>query len=636
MLVCPAYQGCLTANFTQRHRKDHVANQIPVKEALVRVPIQTLSIRITAILSLTLFALLSAVPSWTQSTNTGTVSGTVTDQSNAVVNGATVTLTDTATKTSRSANTNEAGRYIFVDVTPSTYDVSIAKQGFSTSKTQTVVRVGTVTTANMSLKVGGSNVVVEVTAAGTDLQTMNATIGNTVTSAALENLPTLGRDTSSFITLQPGVSPDGSAAGTVVDQTAFTLDGGSNSNDMDGSSGVYNPNFGDDPAGGLFSNKNNAISGGSAGINGGQPSGVMPTPVDSVEEFKVATTNQTADFNNSSGMEVSIVTKRGTSAWHGTAYEYYLDNNFSANTWENNQSTPKTPAPNWHRSWFGGSVGGPILPKEILGGKTFVFFNYQGARWPNSETITKLVPSADMRNGILHDPDTGQIYNLNTLDPRGIGINSFSQQLWNKYMPLPTPGAGCAALTGDSFCDGVNTLAFRANMAIPQNDNFGVARLDHDFGQKWHLMSSYRYYHLKRATDDQIDIGGFFQGDKLGTPVSLTNRPQVPWFLVVGLTTNISSNVTNDFHYSFLRNWWQWGSAGDPPQFSNLGAALEPFGEKRNDVAAPYNVNTQQTRTRFWNGRDNLFRDDVEHAERQPPVPVWWPVPAQLELPPAY
>ncbi len=558
-----------------------------------------------------------ALPMWAQSTNSGTVAGTVSDQSGAVVNGASVTLTDTATKTSRAVTTNDAGRYIFVDANPGAYEITVGKQGFSTSKTQITVQVGAATTANLILRVGASNVVVEVTAGGTELQTLNSTIGNTVTGRALENLPTLGRDASSFVTMQPGVSPDGSAAGTVVDQTAFMLDGGINSNDMDGSSGVYNPNFGDDPAGGLFSNKNNPISGINAGINGGQPSGVMPTPVDSVEEFKVATSNQTADFNNSSGMEVQIVTKRGTNAWHGTGYEYYLDNNFSANTWENNQAVPKTPVPNWHRSWFGGAFGGPIIPKEILGGKTFFFFNYQGARWPNSETITKLVPSADMRNGILHDPaNPSTTYNLNTLDPRmmggkPIGMNSFTQQLWSKYMPPPTAGLGCGVLNGDTFCDGVNTLAFQSNLAIPQNDNFAVVRLDHDFGQKWHFMSSYRYYHLTRATDDQIDIGGFFPGDKLGTPASLTNRPQVPWFLVFGLTTNISEHITNDFHYNFLRNWWQWGSHGDPAQFSSLGAALEPFGEKRNDVAAPYNVNTQQTRTRFWDGKDHFFRDDV-------------------------
>jgi hypothetical protein len=330
-----------------------------------------------------------------------------------------------------------------------------------------------------------------------------------------------------------------------------------------------------------------------------------------VEEFKVSTSNQNADFNNSSGMQVSIVTKRGTNAWHGTAYEYYLDNNFSGNTWENNQSG--TPKPNWHRSWFGGAAGGPLIPFDILGGKTYIFANYQGTRWPQSQTLDRLVPSADMRNGILHDPaNLATTYNLNTLDPRVIGINTFVQQMWNKYMPLPTPGGGCSSF--GSVCDGVNTSVYRANLSIPQNDNFGVVRLDHDFGSKWHFMTSYRYYHLTRATHDQVDIGGFFPGDSLGIPASLTNRPQIPWYLVAGLTTNVTSNVTNDFRYSFLRNYWTWGSAGDPAQFSQLGAALEPFGETSpggRGTLAPYNVNTQQTRSRFWDGKDHFIRDDV-------------------------
>ena len=555
--------------------------------------------------------LICIVPALAQSTNTGTVGGLVTDASGAYVANATITLTDTSTSSVRTSTTNDSGRYTIVNVKPGVYDVKVNKQGFAQTKSTVKVEVGQALTLNFDLKVGAASEIVEVTTSNVELQTLNSTLGNTVSGDALQNLPTLGRDTSSFVTMQAGVSPDGSAAGTVVDQTVFTLDGGNNSNDMDGSSGVYNPNFGDDPAGGLFSNQNNPISGASAGINGGQPSGVMPTPVDSVEEFKVATTNQTADVNNSSGMQVAIVTKRGTNTWHGTAYEYYLDNNFSANTWENKQSDPVTPVPNWHRNWFGGAVGGPIIPFNVLGGKTYAFFNYQGARWPNSETIFKLVPSADMRQGILHDlSDPSVTYNLNTLDPRGIGINSYVQQLWTKYMPAANAG-GCGQLTGNGYCDGVNTLAFTANLPIPQNDNFGVVRVDHDFGQNWHLTSSYRYYHLTRATHDQVDIGGFFPGDTLGQPASLTNRPQVPWYLVVGLTTTINPHITNDFHYSYLRNWWQWGSSGDPAQFSDLGAAIEPFGETRNNVLAPYNINTQQTRTRFWNGRDHFFRDDV-------------------------
>jgi len=102
-------------------------------------------------------------------------------------------------------------------------------------------------------------------------------------------------------------------------------------------------------------------------------------------------------------------------------------------------------------------------------------------------------------------------------DPRSLGINPLVQQMWNKYMPLSNE-SGC----GLGVCDGLNVQGYLGNVAIPQNDNFGVARLDHDFGSRWHFMSSYRYYHLTRATTDQVDIGGFFPGNALGTPASLT------------------------------------------------------------------------------------------------------------------
>ena len=567
---------------------------------------------VSGLLVLCLGLVISPIHAWAQTTSAGTVVGVVTDPSGAVVPNATVTMTDKATSAKRTTMTNQTGAYVFVNVPPGTYDITINQPGFAEARIPNrVVEVGNQLTLNVSLKVGSATQVVEVSVTGTELQTLNSTVGNTVNSLTLQSLPSLGRDVSSFVTLQPGVSPDGSVAGTVVDQSVFMLDGGNNSNDMDGSGGVYNPSFGDDPTGGLMSNPLNQLSGAINGIAGNQPSGVMPTPVDSVEEFKVATANQTADFNNSSGMQVSIVTKRGSNAWHGTAYEYYLDNTMSGNTWQNNGSG--TPVPDWHRSWFGGAVGGPIIPKDVLGGKTYIFVNYQGTRFPYSETFDRLVPSTDMRNGILHDLSNPSItYNLNTLDPRGIGINSFVKQLWNKMPGGNVASTPCGPFTGDGICDGVNTVDFRANLALPQSDNFGVMRIDHDFGSKWHFMSSYRYYHLQRATDDQVNIGSLL-GGTVGTPTSLTNRPQVPWYLVLGMTTNISSHVTNDFRYSFLRNWWQWGSAGDPAQFSTLGAALEPFGETTGgkETLAPYNVNTQQTRTRFWDGKDHFFRDDV-------------------------
>jgi carboxypeptidase family protein len=567
-----------------------------------------------AICLLCLFVLLSicSVATMGQAANTGTIAGTVTDPTGAAVVGATVTISDPLTGNSRTTLSNEAGRYIFANVEPAKYNVTINKSGFRQAKfTGQVVTVGSALTLNAALELGSTTEVVEVTASGADLQSLNATVGNTVAGDLLQSMPTIGRDSSTFVTLQPGVSPDGSVAGAVVDQSTFLLDGGQNTNDMDGSMQVYTPSFAGDPTGGIVANS-----------IGGAPTGVMPTPLDSIEEFKVNTANQTADFNSSAGAQVQVVTKRGTNTWHGTVYEYYFDNNFNANTWDNNASG--TPLPSYHYNRAGASGGGPIIPKSILGGKTYFFANFEGFWWPNSTTVERVVPTATMRAGIL--TFGGVQYNLNNgtncgpsgtaaCDPRGIGINSLVQQMWNKYMPMPNEtgsgGGGCGGFAGSTRCDGLNEQGFKANASSPYTSYFGVTRLDHDFGAKWHFNSSYRYYKLTRHSTSQTDIGGFFPGDTLGTPAILGLRPQQPWYLVAGVTTNITPNTTNDFHASYLRNFWSWADPGGVPQFPQLGGALEPFGEFSTSVLAPYNVNTQSVRTRFWDGQDKFFRDDL-------------------------
>src|SRR5579859_2531120 len=339
-----------------------------------------MSTKRVALLLAALFCLFAVTPSslFGHAVNSGTVAGTVTDPSGGAVVGATVTLTDTSTSIPRTATTNESGRYFFANVPPGTYNVSVNKTGFRVSKLiNQVVNVGASLTLNVVMELGSVAETVEVTVTtGAELQTLNATVGNTVSGDTLQSLPSIGRDTGSFVTLQPGVSPDGSVAGAVVDQSSFMLDGGQNTNDMDGSMQVYTPSFGGDPTGIV-----------SKSI-GGAPTGVMPTPIDSVEEFKVNTANQTADFNSSAGAQVQVVTRRGTNSWHGTAYEYYFDNNFNANSWDNNNSGTKLPSYHYNRAGLSG--GGPIIPKNILGGKTYFFANYYGFWSPNSTTGTWL------------------------------------------------------------------------------------------------------------------------------------------------------------------------------------------------------------------------------------------------------
>src|SRR5262249_5737742 len=158
-------------------------------------------------------------------------------------------------------------------VPPGTYDISVSKQGFSSAKLSAQkIEVGLVLTANLSLQVGATSTTVEVTAsAGAELQVMNATVGSTISGDALLNLPNLARDAAALSVLQVGVSPTGNVAGAASDQNVYQLDGGNNSDDMSGTASTYVPS--------------NGYAG--SGASGGTPSGVVPTPVESIEEFKV-------------------------------------------------------------------------------------------------------------------------------------------------------------------------------------------------------------------------------------------------------------------------------------------------------------------------------------------------------------
>lgn len=553
-----------------------------------------------------------SVSAWGQSATSGTVQGQVTDQQGAAVSGADVKLTDRTTNTELTTHSNTDGRYLFVNVQPSKYDVTFTMHGFSTRKVDNQdVQVGEVLNVNAVLEIGQISSVVEVTTApGAELQTVNATVGTTVTGSSLTYLPIFGSDSSSLALLQPGVTPDGAVAGAMYDQNTFQLDGGNNSNDMDGSMRDYTGSYG-----------HNSFAGA-----GNPPSGVLPTPPDTVEEFKVNTAGQTADFNGSSGAQVQMITKRGSNAFHGTAYWYYHSSDIGgANTWDDNH-TPSgnlgyTPIPIAHDNRYGGTVGGPMLP-PLLGGKTYFFFGYEGFNFPQSEIITRQVPTDTLRAGVIqiNEGGTWVPYNLNpyavtvngttyqpatcnagACDPRGIGMNRIVQTLWNQYMPEPNNfNAG----------DAHNIAGFQGQVSLPTTSKFLVGRVDHDFGEKWRFFASYRYYALATLTTNQIDIGGALSGDKLGVPTSRAPRPQKPDFLVGGLTTTINATTTNDFRVNYTRIWWQWATSAAPPQLPGLGGALEIGGETANALI-PYNVNNQNVRQRFWDGHDTLFKDDV-------------------------
>ena len=264
------------------------------------------------------------------------------------------------------------------------------------------------------------------------------------------------------------------------------------------------------------------------------------------------------------------------------------------------------------------------MPFKFLGGKWYVFGNYEGFRYPQSTEFTHLTPTATLRAGVVEEKDLAGnpiYYNLNPTavtvggttylpalcggspcDPRGLGLNSDVSTLWSKYMP-----AGNYTNAGDHF----NTTGYRADLSIPQTSNFGVVRIDHDFGEKWHFNGTYHYYKNVPATTSQVDIGGALPGDTFGVPTAKSIRPVVPSLMSAGMTTNISSNVTNDFHFNYLRNFWQWTDQTPIPQLPGLGGALEIGGESATGSLIPFNVNSQSTRQRFWDGHDQTWRDDI-------------------------
>src|SRR5579883_392726 len=301
----------------------------------------------------------------------GNVTGTVTDPSGAAVPDATVTLIDLATHTELSTQTNSDGLYVFHNVNVGTYDLTVTKNGFATSRvTGQQVTTGTTLTLNVTLQIGSTSTVVQVTeVAGAELQTENATMGSSIGGSAILQLPTINRDASSLLFFQPTAAPtfngaednitSGNIAGATADQNTYLLDGGYNTSDLDGDNATY------------------------INHNG---TGVMPTPAESVEEFRVNTNNMTSDFGVSQGGEVMVTTKRGTDAFHGAAYDFFQGDWLNSNDWYNNFNG--IPKPKAHFNRFGGALGGPLTP-NFLGGKTYFYTNYEGERYPRSGPLRR-------------------------------------------------------------------------------------------------------------------------------------------------------------------------------------------------------------------------------------------------------
>ena len=524
----------------------------------------------------------------------GGVTGTITDKTGAVVVNAEISLKDLATNRTLTAKSDEKGQYIVLRVPPGHYKMTVTAMNFSASVIPDLeINVGKTILTNITLQVGAVTEVVQVEASGAELQTVDASVGNVVSAQQLVSMPNLNRDATTLILFQPGAAPAPSPtadentgsqiAGARSDQNTFMVDGGDATSNTDANS-AYSNNF------------------------YATPRAAIPTPVESLEEFRVVTNNNAVGLGRSAGAEVQMVTKRGTNSWHGALYDYMIQDETNSTAWQLKHDGIKNPE--WRDSRFGARLGGPVIKD-----KTFFFAHWESRHFLQGTTsnATRWTAKPSILNGLLgyksktapggvkyinpatQDCEGRPAAPPNTCDPLGLGLNPVIANIWNQ-MPRPNTGTGG---------DGVNFLNFTGAGSVYTNEEFGVFRLDHQISQKWHAMASYRYGVTDQSTSNQLTFS------PSGQLTADAQRPMQPRYLVFGLTGQLTNNITNDLHLDYLRHFWQWGTHGAQPQVAGLGGAMQLVNESVSGGVVPTNVDTQQARQRNWNGKDWNLIDNV-------------------------
>jgi hypothetical protein len=387
---------------------------------------------------------------------TGTISGTVTDSTGAVISTGTITVKSTTTGAVRTASTSPSGLYSVPDLQPGTYEVTIQAAGFAIYKGKVEVTVGAAVAFNAALKVGGVAEVVEVTAGEsevTKVNTENQTLSTTITAREVVDLPSLTRNAYDFVKTSGNVTEGAyGAQGMLANRGAGVSINGQRaaSTDLllDGAENVD-----------IFA------------ANVGQN-----VPLDSVQEFSVLTSNFTAEYGRAGGGVVNVATKSGSNSFHGTGYEFNRISALASNTPDNNANG--LPKGIFTRNQFGYSVGGPIKKDKL-----FFFSSTEWTRVRSQQQNILWVP--DPAFIALSNANTQSFFSkfgtlrsgLTTLGTKTAGALNFAS------VPAATP-------VFDKVAYGVNG---DAGAGVPQNTYSMVNRVDYNFSDKTNMYVRYAY-----------------------------------------------------------------------------------------------------------------------------------------------
>ena len=586
-------------------------------------------------LGLVVSAVASILPLHAQ-VDTGSITGTVTDQSGAVVNGAKVTLTNEGTGAALSLTTGSDGSYTFSPVRIGSYKIDASAQGFKTvSQTHVVVNVGANVLVNLKLPAGSVSETVEVTGAVPVLQTQDASVGQVMDTRNVNNLPLNGRNFTFLAQLSAGVnSPQADTRGN-ASTGAFSANGFRPAQNNYMLDGIDNNSDTVD-----FLNGTNFV--------------VLP-PVDAIQEFKVQTTDFSAEYGRSGAAVMNATVKSGTNQLHGDVWEFFRNDKLdAADYFERRQDASgnwRTQKGELRQNQFGFTLGGPVVIPHVFNGRNKVFFfgDYEGLRRRQGTVQTGAVPTLAERNSgytNLQDLITGQSGTHTDILGRTMPVGTVLDPATTRSvacgtvdpasgLPGPACGAGVTAGTAVGFARdpfgtcpastlgftmggcGLNMLpvgrldpnavkllnlfpsptsnALTSNYTnspvLRENRKAFDARLDVNFTQKDQV-----FYRFSYVDDPQFipsifggvaDGGGFYQGNQ----TALAQQSALVWNHVISPTTVNNARAGLNYLHT-TRNI---------PEATNLSDLPGQFGiqripqEKENGGLPAFGINGLQT-----------------------------------------
>ncbi|HWW15662.1 MAG TPA: TonB-dependent receptor [Candidatus Dormibacteraeota bacterium] len=408
----------------------------------------------------------------------GSISGTITDNSGAVVANATVSMKDLATGFVTSVKTNAQGFYSVPNLLPGTYQQAVSAAGFETAvRNGVILTVGAQMASNIAMKVGAINETVEVRDQPADLQLESSAISSSTDSRTIVELPLNARSWTDLAQLQPGVNTiRAMAAVSSTDRLGrgygveLSVSGGRPQQNNYLLDGVSINDYTNQAPG--------SILGGNLGV-------------DAVSEFSVLTSNQGAEYGRTSGGVISAITRTGTNRFHGSAYEFLRNSALDAR----NYFDPPAIAP-FRRNQFGVAAGGPIQKD-----KTFIFGDYEGLRQSLGLSMVDNVPSLTARSGMIcNAPDCTSFTN--------VGVDPLVAPYLGFY-PKPNGAVICPFQdsNGNSLCPaGVgDTAIYSFSGSAITTENYFTTRVDHRFSDKDNLAGSYMYDNSPSSQNDEFN-----------------------------------------------------------------------------------------------------------------------------------